>query len=326
MKSRSSTSSSRALELPRRVPAAALLAALIVLAAEGASRLAVARGWVRPVAGIEVHVDMQLGDLLERGPDLWFLGNSTLAYGLEMPLDGPCEGVHAAKLTHGSATLAASTRMLRHYVEQGAGPPSAVLVFLTKDDLNTNGYRAEKSRRYEAIGNGPSLDLDDVIMLSAIRSRLAELPKVVYARARRAILGASAESHPKPQHFEGRPIDPGDGWYGALARDFSVEWSDFAALGETCRDLGIPVAGVVWMPTTIPYREFHDALDVPVGFASLRTLAREACSRSGLLFVEVAVPEDAYHLFRDAYHLNDRGREYFTPRFCELLRRLGLSR
>src|SRR2546423_516030 len=112
--------------LKRPVPRAAILALGLLIAAEGAARVAVRSGQLDRDQTARGLIEQHKVALEETKPDVWLLGNSTLAYGVDEHLFGKRTGHTAIKLEHGSATARASAVMLDYYLDRAPRKPESV--------------------------------------------------------------------------------------------------------------------------------------------------------------------------------------------------------
>ena len=83
-----------------------------------------------------------------------------------------------------SATVGASAKLLNYYLDLAPHPPREVVVFVTKDDLNLNGYRAAVSAEYETLCKDPMRKPQEFLMLWQARSHIADRIEATMADAK----------------------------------------------------------------------------------------------------------------------------------------------
>lgn len=290
-------------------PKATLAALLLLVGAEAATRSEVRRGklHVDPTARqlIADHVKLISGNK----DDIWLLGNSTLGYGVDEKLLAQKTGAHFLKLPHGSATVGASARILNYYLSLDsakAHPPREVVVFVTKDDLNLNGYRAEVSAEYEDLTHEPMRKPQEFLMLWQARTHIAERID--------AILHGTKEKKEAP--FNGVIFDD-DEMYTRLIKNYQM---DQAAIGNIARAAhlhGVEKVALILVPCTDVYVRFHDRHFPGESYADLRAKIAAECNQAGIKFYDFGDPSTAYADFQDGYHLNGDGAKRFTAKLAD---------
>lgn len=327
MKPLSSIFSFSTLRGPWPLPVAGVLAAGLLLAAEGVTRVLVKRGTLPVDPSLHELVSDALRTLRRDRPTVWLLGNSTLAAGVDEAVVGPAAGGSVAKLPHGSATVRGLAAMLDFYLRQVEVKPRQVFVFATKDDFNPNGYRAEISRAYLDIQKQNRVPADgNWLMLRAargaiqmefvsFRQRLVNVWNALRGRAtqRPGSSGAAV--------FSGAPIAAKDAWFGKLAQRYTVDAEAFAALAEVRQRYALERVVLVLLPVTDVLARFQDEVHPTQTYASIRGRVAELSRANGIELVDWSEPTADYRLFRDPYHLNDAGKQWLSAKLADWLAR-----
>ena len=298
---------------------AVVAAALLVAAVEAGAR------WLGPrlrmeesIASFDLWVD-HLDRTLRTAPaEVWFVGNSTLHFGIDVEQAARSADRAIGKLTFGSGTLAGQVAMTERFLRRIRPGPRQVVFCLTKDDLNGAGLQADVSRTYLAYDTWRGFDLGRLFRMDDVRKMLGRRAGEWLDRRRSGTAGAEKETT-----FDGQLTPAAEDYLAKLARDYTFDDSGFADLERLSRRYGFR-AGVCWMPVTDVYAGFHDRRGFAPSAADVTHNAMEQCARHGLAWADFsATMSRDYGLYADAYHLNSRGREWFTQDIGALLESAG---
>jgi hypothetical protein len=287
---------------------AAAMALLLVAAAEfGARRIAPSIRLEESVASFDLWADHLARELGRRRPDTWLIGNSTLHYGVDTERLNSEPGASVMALPFGSGTLAGETAMLDYFLRRTRLRPRHVVFFLTKDDLNRGGLRADVSRTYLDYGTWRGFDMGRLFRMDDVR-------KTLLNRVR-----TTREPKELPSTFDGH-LTAGAGRYLAdLMGEFAFDASAPPHLEELSREHGFQVT-LCLMPVTDVYLDFHDRRAPGMSAGELARQVAALCERHGLGFRDfTAWAPLRYEWYRDPYHLNDVGRAEFTGQVAGML-------
>jgi len=323
----------------RRWPAGAICALAICLVVEVSLRGLWMGGALKENRSLSKHVRQQMTALKQARPDaVWLLGNSTLDYGIDERLFASLQGAPAIKLTHGSASLRGSAQLLEFYLRHAPRKPARVIVTLTKDDLNANGYRAEQSKRYQEMDLLDDVPTAELLAIRAtrddIKAHAARLTNEIARLIKHRRSGdATVESGGRPTGdsaaaandndtddqpadlvYDGKPIPPGDAWHRELLKNFTIDQKAFQVLADVCRRYDLPPPTVVMLPVTDKYIEFHQLYCPNISYEQIRAEVARLCQANGLQLVDLGslVGKKDYALYRDYYHVNRAGRPWLT--------------
>ena len=317
MRRLSSIFSFRTLQGPWPLPLAGLLAVGLVLSAEAGAQWLVARGSLQTDRSLHGLVRQALTILEKERPEVWFLGNSTLAAGVDGTIVSAAIDGHVALLPHGSATLRGLGAMLAFYLRHVDAKPRTVFLVVTNDDLNENGYRAEISRTYSAINDTDRVPRDpNWLMLRSARATLRG--QLTFGSTVQGEYEATSTRSDTP-HFDGEPIAPDDPWYSSLARDYALDESAFTLVADVRQRYQLGRVVVLLLPVTGALARFHDETHPDIGYAAISHRVAELCVASNLELVDWSEPSLQNELFRDAYHLNRNGKEWLSRRLAAWL-------
>ncbi|HEX8524340.1 MAG TPA: hypothetical protein VF669_18945 [Tepidisphaeraceae bacterium] len=314
MRRLSSIFSFSTLRAPRRVPKALLLTvALLAMAAAGA-QVAVRRGLLKPDPSLHSLIGGYRSDLKAHDYDVWMLGNSMLEWGVDPAEFEKLTGEKCVVLAHGSSTPRASVVLLRYYLRNTRHRPKSVLLFCAEDDTNRNGIRAEESQRYlDYIERKEKpTPLERAALYSARNNLSAAL-----ARPFGGI--ASLPVWRKHSRTGDEEYDPGDtedigvsAFAQKLLKKFKYDDGVVEELAATAKQFLIPHVAVIVVPTTAVNAKRHDKLVPYFTCAQLRAYLANTCAKYNVPFMDPGEPSKLYCNFRDAYHLNDTGRQRYT--------------
>jgi hypothetical protein len=326
MKRRFFTFNSETLQTSRLYSRALVLALVVLLGLEIAVRVLVARGLLPKDDSLDILVERQTRAVVEQKPQVWMLGNSTLAWGVDEELLGRITGRSVMKIMHGSASVEGSAAMLGHYLSRAPVRPRLVILCLTKDDLNAHprSTRQSLSRDYLQFQWRAFLP-SNWLYLRACRRGLVERLSwqkglLFHARnhwlALRGLPPMERAAPPAPRdhefRYDGSPIPPEDAFYTRLAWGYSMRPKAFEKLARASDGDGNPRVLVLMMPVTSSYVEWHDARHPETPHRTVVSRVEEWCAANGLLFMDMSRVFSDPGLFQDPHHLNAFGKEQFT--------------
>ena len=296
-------------------PSGAVVAAVALIAAVelGIRWNAPRTQWRSGYPSFDLLADHYRFRLAKDRPDVWLMGNSTLAKGVDVEQLEAASGRSIQALPVGSGTLAGQTAMLEYFLQRAPVAPQQVVVCLTKDDLNTRGTRAEVSVKYLQYNSWRGLAADRLF-------RLDDLRTTGYAYLRNLRRPQPAVAPPAaPARFTGQLTGFESNSLDRLARDFTFDSTAFSRLESLARKHRLGVA-ICLMPVTDVYAAFHDRAYPRQTCDSIAARICALCREHGFAFRDFSRAAPArYELFEDNRHLNTAGREWFTPRMAEAL-------
>ena len=311
---RSSIFSFSTLRASFRPSGAVVAAAALIAAAElGIRWMAPRTPWRAGYPSFDLLVDHYRFRLAKDRPDVWLMGNSTLAKGVDVEQLEAASDRSIQALPVGSGTLAGQTAMLEYFLRRAPVAPRRVVVCLTKDDVNTRGTRAEVSAKYLQYGSWRSLAADRLFRLDDLRTTgHAYLRNLWRSRPATVLPAAPARFTGQLTGFESNSLD-------RLAGDFTFDSAAFSRLESLAREHRFDVA-VCLMPVTDVYAAFHDHKYPRQTCDSIAARISALCLERGFAFRDFSLAAPGrYELFEDNRHLNADGREWFTPRMAEVL-------
>lgn len=296
------------------------LAVGLILGAEGLVRWAGVSGHLPPPRSLDEHVSHQLARTRETEGAIWLVGNSTLGYGVDTDELQRTLGRPVVALIHGSTTARGSVAMVDYYLRNGARKPSRIVMCMTKDDLNVNGERAAKSKRYLLYGSWRSLSLERALLLARsredIKSWIQKRGHLAPARKEDDDTDVRAR---KEDVFTGK-LNTGDRrWLHQLAESYAPDASSLDRLASISKSHDARVA-VLWMPVTDVYLRHHDQMAPECSWSQIQTAVRERCTSLGIEVWDLHGPFSEYAGFRDAYHLGESGRAEFNQKLIEKMK------
>lgn len=298
----------------RWIPKAALLAVLLVTVVNVlAARLIAHTSWLpsEPRALVKKQIDE-----LRECRQVWLLGSSTLAQGIDPELLENETGKDVAVLTLGSAGPVSLTEMALEALADNVKPPQAIYLFLFKDAFNGNRPTFDKDQRYIESLNSPSV-LDHVSSSIAIYSYRHSIK----FNLRGMIVGLVSPNLDKQidlAKIKPKPMDQTD-LISLMdsGSDYTMNLGRIDELSKACKQIGVELyfvitptadAAINWqakyMPE-LPYDELIGRLEergVEQGFQVL--------DYTGLF------PSTTLY-FRDPYHIREPHMAEFTEVFAQ---------
>ena len=298
-----------------RPGAAAFLALILVAAAElGVRFLTPNLGWYEGLSSLNQWVARLRHELQTTQPDIWLMGNSVLAYGVDIAELERQTGKTALAMPFGGATVAGSTAMLEYYLRRVPRPPEHVAFCITKDDLNPNGERSWISETYLKYDTWRGLSLERMFRLADSRNTLMNTLKSL-------VLGRSTASASQPSEpsFQGVvPPEKAD-YMERLMRDYELDTAVFPHIQALARQYGFSVSFVL-MPVSDIYTRFHDQHTSGPTCAEVHARIQRLVLDFGFSFQDLSgMAPGHYDLFSDPYHLTPVGRTQATPLVAQAL-------
>jgi hypothetical protein len=316
MRRLSSIFSFNTLRLPCRVPRATVLALAILVALEAAAQVAIRTGKLQRDPSLHTLIDDHRRAIQTHAYEVWMFGNSMLDWGIDAAEFSHLTGKRVAKMPHGNATPRASVALLRYYLESTPRPrrPKSVMLFFAEDDINRNGYRADESQHYlDYVARKEKPKFYERIALFSARDNICR------------IIAKPVKGIPKLPTWRKRSrtgeeqFDPGDtdeivvsAYAQKLLKNFKLDHGVIADFQKTTKQFKIKNIAVVIVPTTDVNAKRHDKLSPSLTCAQIRTRISDICAERKIPFMNPGQPSTLYHNFRDAYHLNNTGRQRYT--------------
>ncbi len=316
MKHRSSIFSFKTLQGSFRPGAAVWLALALLVAAELGLRILTPNlGWYEGMSSLNQWVSLLRHELKTRRPEIWLMGNSILAYSVDVERLNADHGLSVAALPIGGSTLGGDTAMLEYFLRRAPRSPRTVLFCITKDDLNPNGGRARTSRRYIEYDTWRGISPERLF-------RLVDSRQTLMNSAKGLLLGRStaSERHPSLPPFKG-VVTPETAFYmDGHMRNYAFDESAFPEIQRLSRNYGFQ-AGLVLLPVSRVYLEYHDEHRPELTYSQITEKLKALCEQYGLAFHDFShLAPDTAAFYTDPYHMTAEGRAFFTPRLADLLR------
>ena len=155
-------------------PGSAVLLALTLvgLAEVGVRFLVPNLGWSEGRSSLGQWVRQLCYDIDTRCPEIWLMGNSVLAYGVDVDSLESRTSKTVIALPFGGATVSGATAMLEFFLRRAPRPPDLVVFCITKDDLNLHGERAWFEKNYLEYDTLRGMTFDRICRLADSRNTL----------------------------------------------------------------------------------------------------------------------------------------------------------
>lgn len=306
--------------LRRWLPKAALLTLTLMVAINFLSARLIARtGWLpsEPRALVQSQIEV-----LRECDQVWLLGSSTLAQGIELEQLMQETRQDVAVFTLGSAGPVSLTEMALAALADQDTAPQSIYLFLFKDSLNGNRPTVENDRRYVSSLNTPSIVERVTSGITIYNYRHS-----IKFNLRGAIVGVVSPGRGKTVDLEKIKVKPMDNAdlmsLMDSGSDYEVNLGRLEELSKVCKQSGVDLF-VVMTPTAdaainwqakyvpeLPYDQLIDQLEEHGATQGFQLLDYSDLFPSTTLY------------FRDPYHIREPHMAEFTGVFAEHLRSRG---
>ena len=291
-----------------KMPRAVILCLCLVFTAEMAARMMVRTGRLEQDNSLQKLIEDNLYALKQYQPRVWFIGNSTLHFGIDQKQLSKDLGLQIIKLVHGGATVRGSAAMLDFYLGEASFKPEYVLLFITKDDLNPNSIRVIQSQRYLGAMTWRKYLLLHYSYLRSIRGSIYRIIASLWSRLfikqkdleswreKYVIIKVSFDSETRLQR---------------MTKNYTIDNDGLLFFSDVCRQYGIKHIGIILLPISEEYRKRHDREFPREPYEKIRDTIDRICRMKGITYIDLGdpLPKD---YFADFYHLGGKGCEYIS--------------
>lgn len=263
-----------------------------------------------------VLVTKQLAELRE-GDDLWLLGSSTLAQGIEPERLATQTGLDVSVFTLGSAGPVSLTEMAIAGLEGDSTPPRAVYLFVFKDTLNVNRPTIADDRRYVAALNDPTV-AERVTSIAPVYNYRDSIKFNIRRSMATALSPGRSRSAPPPPPDQAKPIDDADMTKLMVSgADFQIDMGRLEELAELCQNEGVSLYLVI-TPTTEAAVNWQNKYvpDLPYD-AMVQQIRADGPTQGYRVIDYTGLFPSTTHYFRDPYHIREQYMASFTDTFAQ---------
>lgn len=328
MNKRTSLFSFNTVKIPRKYDRELFICLVIVLAANLWVGVMGARG--RLFAGNPVVLIDKLIKQMEEKHDTWLVGNSTLHGGVDEEMLKN-QGVDCVKLVLGGSTLKAMVALTLRGLDRTSHPPKSIVVFISKDDLNSKGKRSQTSKKYFTAIKGHSL-ADELLFSIPVHSYRYSVRKFLKNKLGSLVkIGKDIlfKKKTKPQN-----ANPGsEKWkvYSAgfddirlnrLGKNFTLDIKSLEILARKCSPKNIDLyLVVVPMSPAVFYWQKKNIPDTP--WSGIIASIKNKCTQNDIYLLDHsnALPSTSQY-FVNSDHTKIAGRDKWTPRLIVDLKAL----
>jgi hypothetical protein len=229
---------------------------------------------------------------------VWFIGNSTLHFGIDQKQLSKDLGLQITKLCHGGATVRGSAAMLDFYLGEASFKPEYVLLFITKDDLNPNSIR----ERYLQAMTWRKYLLLHYSYLRSIRGSIYRIIASLWSRL--FIKQKDLESWREKYVIIKTRVQ-------RMTENYTIDNDGLLFFSDVCRQYGIKHIGIILLPIREEYIKWHDREFPREPYEKIRDTIDRICRMKGITYIDLGdpLPKD---YFTDFHHLNGKGCEYIS--------------
>ena len=316
MKLHSSIFSSDTLNLNFRVPAGAIFALTIVVAINVWAYIGEKEGSLYSSIPRQM-IDNSITELTSN-KHIWWLGNSTLAAGLDKATLGNKKLDDSAIIELGSATLATTLRLTEIALQKSTSKPDSIILFFTKDDLNRFGARAKASKSYFQAMDNPDMYEYFSTLFPVYSTRYAIVKKIkdtIVTSSLGPRKAGAAEVHsnkPEKKKYKDLSVLTDSTYLLNLGRNFELETIDFTALGNMAEQYGTEIY-LIAPPVTKAVAKWQKKYAPEYSWEKLIKAITDNASSAGLKVLDYSsLLDSSSEFFKDTYHLNHNGATRFT--------------
>ena len=295
-------------------PGSAVVFALVLigLAEIGVRHLTPNLGWYEGLSSLGQWMGRLEHELETHQPDIWLMGNSVLAYGVDVSAFENMTGKTAIAMPFGGATVAGSTAMLEYYLKRAPHPPQHVIYCITKDDLNLHGERAWISTKYLEYETWRGLSFDRIF-------RLADSRNTIFNYMKSALIGQPTASAMQPSEpsFGGVATEEKLKYMGNLMQGFELDSDVFDRIQLLATRHRFDVTFLL-MPVSDVYLQYHDQHADGIPVAQIHSRIHDLSIAHRFAFVDLSgMKPHEYNYFSDPYHLTPEGRRLATEEIAK---------
>jgi len=300
------------------VPKAAVGTLILVLALNAlAGRLIARTDWLpsEPRALVTKEINE-----LRRADDVWMLGSSTLAQGIEPDQFREQTKLDTAVFTLGSAGPISLTEMALAGLKDNPKPPRAIYLFLFKDMFNHNRPNVAKDLLYVRSLNAPT-PTDIVSSYCNIYSYRHSLKHNSRLAVWRIIAPNRAKIDLPLDQVDVQPMDNSElAGLMSTGKDFEFTMGRMDDLAALCKEKSVKLrivitptaeAAIKWQATFVPDLPYEKLLDQ----------IRERGEDMGFELIDfTGLFESTSYYYRDAYHIRPQHMIKFTAEFVNVVK------
>lgn len=290
------------------MPRAVILCLCVVFAAEMAARMMVRTCRVEQDKSLQKLIEDNISALKQYQPRVWFIGNSTLEFGIDVERLNKKLNISGIKLCHGGATVGGSGAMLDLYLHSVSFKPDYVILVITKDDLNPNGLNADTSKRYLQAMTWRKYLLLHYSYLRSIRGsiyrKIASLWSLLFIKQQDLV------SWREKYVMLRVSIDP-EKIMQRQMQNYTIDNAGLPFFSDVCTQHGLKHISIILLPISEEYRMRHDRQFPHAPYEKIRDSIDRICKMKGFTCIDLGdpLPKDS---FTDFFHLDGKGCEYIS--------------
>jgi hypothetical protein len=290
------------------MPWAVIFCLCVVFTAEMAARLMVRAGRLEQDKSLQKLLEDNVSTLQLNRPPLWLVGNSVLEFGIDQTQMSKALGIQIIKLCHGGATVRGSAAMLDFYLNEISYKPEYVMLVVSKDDFNPNGFGAQTSETYLDLMTWKKFKRN-YSWLRSVRGSLYDKILTLWSR----VFVKKEDLHAWRERYQIVKInvDPQE-VTRAMMKDYTIDMEALTFYAEICRRHELKNTGIALLPITEEYANWHNREFPDLTYLTIRNRLREMCRILGITLIDLGTPLEQRNLFRDLFHLNPEGAQYVT--------------
>jgi hypothetical protein len=254
-------------------------------------------------------IEDNLYALKQYQPRVWFIGNSTLEFGIDVEGLNKELNISGIKLCHGGATGRGSGAMLDLYLHSVSFRPNYVILVITKDDLNPNGLNAKTSKRYLQVMTWRKYLLLNYSYLRSIRGSLYYKISTLWSR-----VFVKKEDLPSwREKYQIIKLDINQQLVTKkMMENYTFDADGLVFFTKVCHANGLKNIFIILLPITEEYANWHDREFPAMKYQTIRRKLKDECERLGIMLIDLGGPLSNNDLWRDLFHLSPQGSQYVT--------------
>jgi hypothetical protein len=274
-----------------------------------AARVMVRTGRLEQDKSLQKLLKDNVSYLQQKRPQLWLVGNSVLEFGIDQKQLSKDLGLATISLCHGGATVRGSAAMLDFYLKEASYKPEYVILVVSKDDFNPNGLGAQTSETYLRFMHWWGKYNKNYSWLRSVRGSLYD--KILTLWSRVFVKKEDLPSWRERYQTININVDPQEITRASI-KNYMFDAEGLTFYSEICRRHVLKNTGIVLLPITEDYSNWHDREFPALPYQMIRSKLSEMCRKLGITLIDLGEPLANRALFRDLFHLSPQGSQYIT--------------
>lgn len=255
---------------------------------------------------------------MKKDYDIWLVGNSTLANGVNTDQVEKGTGLKVLKTPMGSATGEAMCLLAIEGIKSIKKMPADLFLFVTKDDFNLKGLRGETSKNYIKSMEGKALKEQILSAIPLYSYRISLKQKYGKILREFFVSGKKKEKTGKLSQSDTLKMkeelinETHSAHLINLGKNFTLNLKGFKQLAQLCNEKNIRLH-VIFPPVTRSVPNWQNFYYPAQNYTMVMNTIKTELKNDNIPYIDYldSVPSTTRY-FKDEYHLNKNGANMFT--------------